>query len=92
MSGRLDKHHSFLDGLHIRHPIIIFYELGGDTCIPIGNEIVPTITVVCDMVPKLLEVRYAKDISNTTDIEPCLNITIVPHPVGPGGPCIGVTS
>ena len=69
-------------------PIVILYELGGDFCLTVGHQIVPVITVICDMVPKILEVRYAKDISDTTDINPCFKTTIVPHPVGLGGPFI----
>ena len=91
LSDCLDTHHSFLDGLHIRQPILILYELGGDVCLPVGHKIVPFITVICDMVPKLLDVRYTKYINDTTDIEPCLNTTIVTHPVGLGSPCIGIT-
>ena len=90
LSDRMDKHHSLIGGLQIRQPIIILYEIGGDACIPVGNQIVPIITVVCDMVLKILEGRDTKDIINTTEIDPCFNNTIVPHPVGLGGPYIGV--
>ena len=81
MSDHLDKNHSFLGGLHLRHPIIILYEIGGKACLNDGHQIVPNITVICDMVSKLLEGRYAKYISDTTDTETCFNTTIVPLPV-----------
>ena len=91
LSDFLDKHHSLLGGPHIRQPIIILYELCGDVCLPVGHHIVPVITDICDMVPKLLKFRYVKDIINITGIELCFNNTIVPHPVFLEGPCIGVT-
>ena len=59
LSDRLEKHHSLLDCLHIRQPIIILYELCGGACLPIGHQIVPIITIISDMVTKLLEERYA---------------------------------
>ena len=91
LSDRLDKHHSFLVGLHIRQPILILYELGGNSYLPVGHQILSIITVICDMVPKILEDMYSKDIIYTTDINPCFNTTIFPHPVGLRGLCIGVT-
>ena len=91
LSDRMDKHHSFLGGLHIRQPVIILYGFGGDYCLPVGHQIVPIITFICDMVPTLLEGRYAEDIRNTTDIGPCFNTNIDPHPVGLGGTFIDVT-
>ena len=69
LSDCMDKHHTFLGGLHIRHPILILYELGDGVCLPVGHEIVPVITVICDMVPKLLEGGYAKDISDPSGLE-----------------------
>ena len=91
LSDRMDKHHSFLGGLHIRQPVIILYGFGGDYCLPVGHQIVPIITVIWDMVPKLLKGRHAKDISDTTDVDLCFNTNIVTHTVGLGGPCICVT-
>ena len=64
----LDKHHSFLGGLHISQSILILYELGGNVFFSVVHQIVPIITVIFDMLTKPLEGGYAEDISYTTDI------------------------
>ena len=89
LAHRLRKYHSVFSNVNIGKPLFSLFKLHGD--IVLGDTPAIVIAVVGDTETQILEDRYAKDVSDTTDIDPCCNNTIVPHPVFLGGHCIGMT-
>ena len=89
LAHRLCKYHYVLSNVNLGQPLFVPLEIHGD--IVLGDTPAIVIAVVGDTETQILEDRYAKDVSDTTDIDPCCNNTIVPHPVFLGGHCIGMT-